>query len=348
MKPMISVHGSYFCNNYGDLLLIEIFCKWIHELYPDAIINFPMASDSAAIELPCDTTRSFVNLLKSRCLVFVGGGYFGEKPNNRLKWSIRNFYRHIVPGLFASLFKIPIAIIGVEFGPLSVPFFRRSVIRLAKNAKIVVARNHESYMFLKEHGIDNAIESADAVLSLSDLYTPEIIEQRKVLYHMPDSLGYIKSIKSFVQLLCLELKEMEIDNIDLVEDGPHEDGYYNEFFHFFTENGVNFHFTPYSSIGGLIYHINQSSYIITHKLHVGITGLALNKRVFCLYSHPKAVRLHQQVGNDYYCLSVKEDDSVIKDRLHSFFCSPPYNLPDLVKKKAMINNEELVHFLKSL
>ena len=42
-RPIISLHGTYFGNNYGDILLIAIFAKWIKDAVPNAIINLPLA-----------------------------------------------------------------------------------------------------------------------------------------------------------------------------------------------------------------------------------------------------------------------------------------------------------------
>lgn len=344
-KKIISVHGSYFCDNYGDLLLIDIFCKWIRELYPEATINFPLAKSDANVELPENTTRGVRNLLKSDCLIYIGGGYFGERPTHRIKWSLRNYYRHIIIGKIARLFCIPIAIIGVEFGPLSISFFRRAVIRLANKSRVVVCRNHESLSFLQEHGVKKAKESADAVLALSDIYMPEQHDERQVLYHMPDELENMERIKSFVYSLCAEMKRNGLYRIVLVEDGPHKEGYYNDFFELFETKEIKYRYIPYKNTDDLINQINNSHYVITNKLHVGITGLALNKLVFCLYSHPKAVRLHQQVGNEKFCVSINENDIVFKERLRSFFDTNNYTLPLKIKQKALYNKIELNCFL---
>ena len=45
--PIISVQGSYFGVNYGDILLIRLYSKWISEAYGDKVlINYPLADQN--------------------------------------------------------------------------------------------------------------------------------------------------------------------------------------------------------------------------------------------------------------------------------------------------------------
>ena len=127
--PIISVHGNYFEVNYGDILLIRLYSKWISEAYGDKVlINYPLADQKTIKNFTTNRgLTGLINLCRSKALIYVGGGHFGEPPNNVTHWSKRNFKRHIVVGLIAILFRIPIAIIGLEYGPLTNrnPFFRR-------------------------------------------------------------------------------------------------------------------------------------------------------------------------------------------------------------------------------
>lgn len=54
MKKIISLHGSYFGNNYGDILLINLFAKWIKQCCEDCSINLPKANKKVTHELPLD------------------------------------------------------------------------------------------------------------------------------------------------------------------------------------------------------------------------------------------------------------------------------------------------------
>ena len=77
MKKIISLHGSYFYNNYGDTLLVNLFASWIKEALPDSEINLPIANRRKIWEMPGEKS-GIINLCKSHALVFCGGGYFGE------------------------------------------------------------------------------------------------------------------------------------------------------------------------------------------------------------------------------------------------------------------------------
>ena len=172
--PIISVHGNYFEVNYGDILLIRLYSKWISEAYGDKVlINYPLADQKTIKNFTTNRgLTGLINLCRSKALIYVGGGHFGEPPNNVTHWSKRNFKRHIVVGLIAILFRIPIAIIGLEYGPLTNKIYRFCVLLITKYAKLVVVRNDESKSFLQENGFKKAIVCPDAVLALSEYIKP--------------------------------------------------------------------------------------------------------------------------------------------------------------------------------
>ena len=352
MKKIISLHGSYFCNNYGDILLINIFNSWIKHEYPDCIINLPLANKNRINELP-DGTVGLINLLRSKALVYCGGGYFGEPPKNKAKWARRNFFRHAIIGIIAIIFKIPYAIIGVEFGPISTNWFRKVCICIAKHAKVIVVRNESSKHYLESNGVEKVVASADAVLSLSSvvsvIHESNAISTILIHINMPNKLpDNYASVMS--KLLNAIDKTFSRYKIFFISDG--DGNYYNnevceEIFNSVLRRGVDFEVVKYDGYKKLIDIINHADYVITSKLHVGITAAALDKRVLSLWVHNKTPRLHNQIGNANNCIPFS-DESNLESVAIDYFNSSFYKLPSKVYNDALINKTELLQFLKDI
>lgn len=342
----ISLHGSYFGNNYGDILLMKLFTQWIREYNPSIMINYPMLKDGKILDPPQNTTCGLWNLLRSDALVFFGGGYFGEKPTKKQRWSVRNFYRHAIVAILAIVFRIPYAIIGVEFGPISVSWFKRCVIFIAKHAKCLVVRNEESLIFLNENGVRNVQLSFDAVLSLSDYVNPIIdtTSKNKILLHITkQSAKVIDLVKSII----LALKNNNINNVGFIEDEP---GQYKRFYNdtisrLFDDANIEVEKYIYEGTDKVISVINDSEMIITTKLHVGIAGIALNKKVFSVYYHPKTLRLHKQVNNEDNCMALNDVDETVSAKISEFIKKDQYLMPKKVLDAARENRRVLYSFL---
>ena len=356
-KYIISLHGSYFVNNYGDILLINIFYDWIHKTFPSLLVNLPLVNKNKINEMPEPTCTGILNLLKSVCLVYCGGGYFGETPYHKLRWSIRAFFRHITIGIIAIIFKIPIAILGVEIGPLSIRWFRSVVLWVVRHSKIVLVRNQESYDFLIKHKIYHVRLAADAVLTLNqpDSNRASINYKRDnlapyIVFHIPGYVNYPTEINSFVIALCESLHCVNKQpQILFVEDtyGQYGPGY-EALFKIITDNGFDCSVQQYTGIDSVLQAVANASAVFTTKLHVGITAAAYNKKVFSLYTHPKTARFHQQIGNAF-CLPLNRINEKLdlKSLLNKFFESDEPALSSPVFLMAKNNESKLDAFIKS-
>ena len=348
--PIISVHGSYFGVNYGDILLIRLYSKWISETYEGKVlINYPLADQKIINNFTTNRgLTGLINLCRSKALIFVGGGHFGEPPNNVNHWAKRNFKRHIVVGLMAILFRIPIAIIGLEYGPLTNKIYRFFVLLITKHAKLVVVRNEESRFFLLENGFDKAIVCPDAVLALS-----EDIKPAKNIDNVPILLLHIHRIYQNLDVLDVLFEEIcRLKNYKtiIVSDNranKYRHPQYDIVFERFKKKGIDYEIIAYPGVDELIDLINKSTFVITTKLHVGITAAALNKRVLSIYEHPKTKRFHRQIGN-IYCIPLSEGGKNDQELFRSFFESSTFSLSDELKQSALKNRKYLVSFLTSI
>lgn len=352
-KHIISLHGSYYANNYGDILLINIFYHWVKDQYPSFIVNLPFVDKNRIKEMPEPSTTGLINLLKSECLIFVGGGYFGEQPKRKGLWSIRNFIRHGIVGLVAIVFKIPIAIIGVEVGPLSKKWFRRVVLKIVKSAKVVIVRNEESVDFLSKYGINNAQLTADAVLTLNREVTDAVNGSNNyVVMHIPGYSNYKKQIEALVHDVCEGIlhSESDIDSIIFIEDSPGQySNAYSDIFDIVSRFRIPYTVKQYIGTKEVIDTIKNSTAVFTTKLHVGITAAAYNRKVFSTYSHPKTKRLHYQIGNSQNCVALSDllnERTFIKEKIFAFLNQESFSLPHSVLTSANKNRDVLESFIK--
>ena len=192
---MISLHGAYYNNNFGDLLLIKIFENWIKAKVNQTIV-YPLVPQADRDSFRTHFPKATIGLEQSQrwqALIYAGGGYFGEPESNRNKtfggkWNKRFFRLHVLPAEICLWQKIPYAILGVEAGPLSNIFVRQEVRRIVKNARVLSVRNIESKQFLQEElGIRSQINVApDAALALNETDIPtaalEVVTQRLAPY----------------------------------------------------------------------------------------------------------------------------------------------------------------------
>lgn len=350
-KQIISLHGSYFGNNYGDTLLVCLFAEWLKEICPDYVINLPLANEKKTKDLPDGKTGIF-NLLRSRFLVYCGGGYFGEQPKNTNKWARRNFVRHGIIGIIAIVFRIPYAIIGVEFGPISSKWFRRFCVYLAKKSHTIVVRNIESKRYLEHWGVDNVLLSADAVLSLSDIVAPLQSTTNNIIVHIPginnSPSQYNELVKSIIQ--CIEERK-ELGRLLFINDSfsnIYQTKSYKLIFELLDAHKIPYSILPYTGYKHLIELINSNKYVITTKLHVGITAAALNKRPLSFWLHPKTKRLHEQIGNANYCYPINTTCSFYNILTDYFSQSDQYILPDYIKNQALLNKQAIITFIDTI
>jgi len=348
--PIISVQGSYFGVNFGDILLIRLYSKWISEAYGDKVlINYPLADQRIIKRYTTNRgLTGLINLCRSKALIYVGGGYFGEPPTDVTRWSRKHIKEYVVVGLMAILFRIPIAIIGLEYGPLTNWLYRFCVLLITRHAKVVVVRNEESRSFLLENGFDKAIVCPDAVLALS-----EDIKPAKNINNDPIILLHIKHIHKNLDVLEVLLEEIcRLKNYKAILVSDNRGSYYEnpEFdcvLKRFNKKGIYYETIAYSGVDNLIDIINKATFVITTKLHVGITGAALNKRVFSIYNHPKTKRFHRQIGN-LYCIPLSKGGKNHQEMFRSFFESSTFSPSDELKQSALQNRKYLVSFLTSI
>ncbi len=97
-----ALHGAYRGGNFGDMLLLGIYARWIRALVPGCRVVLPLIKSGLGDLVDADG-RGLRELRRARALVYGGGGYFGELNTGVGWWAIRNTWRHVPQGLVARL-----------------------------------------------------------------------------------------------------------------------------------------------------------------------------------------------------------------------------------------------------
>ena len=240
----------------------------------------------------------------------------------------------------------------MEFGPISSKWFRKICLMLARRSRVIVVRNVESKRFLESNGIKNVIQSVDAVLSLSEMVKPACTYSNDILVHIPGKSNVSKLYLKLIECLVKCMQDNMMSSKLLFINDSYEDIYhsnqYREVFDFLKREDIPYSILDYTGYKSLIELINHTRWVVTTKLHVGITAAALDKRPLSIWQHPKAKRLHEQIGNAAYCCSLNETSMyqvAIKDYLSE---GSQYVLSNKIKEQALLNKIKLFDFLHTV
>ncbi|ACK67831.1 conserved hypothetical protein [Rippkaea orientalis PCC 8801] len=335
---MISLHGAYFGDNFGDLLLLEIFKNWVTE-NNDCEVVLPMTG--VVQKLPKENLRKhFPHIamgLKSfqewQSVVYFGGGYFGEPDWARgqkfkLHWWNRRFIKtHILPAELSIWKDIPYGIFGVEVGPISNILLRTELKRILNRAKFLSVRNVESKQYIENDlGINRDIVVApDAALTINKEDIPyqsiEDIDQFLKPYrdnillgiHAPGNFlgntaqsqrmreGLITVLKSYSDVMPVVFSDNTLNRSVTCEELANL---------IKSTTGKECLSLPFQGIWETVALISRLSALLTTKLHVGIVAYAL--QVYCesFATHQKTPKFYRVIDCSERCKMVNEITSV--------------------------------------
>ena len=300
-QPSISLHGSYYGHNFGDVLILSIFRNWVKNYKPDLKVHLPFASDTLTKIIGADANNGFKSIKQSQSLVYCGGGYLGEPNVNIGRWSVRNILRHIPPGEFARINKKPYAIIGVGAGPITNAITRNLMVRICNNARFVAVRDQESYNYLKDYGVfnKNLFITTDVVLNLrrEDIKKNNIekakvnlsyLPYKKIIgIHLPGNrklFGNINLIKNAIIDFARRNKDI---GFVLLSDSYSRLKINDEIHDLLQKQSV---IMPYSGPIDLVTIISLLDMVISTKLHVCITAIAMDRLALSFPLHSKTKR----------------------------------------------------------
>ncbi|MCA9136335.1 MAG: polysaccharide pyruvyl transferase family protein [Planctomycetales bacterium] len=322
---MIAIHGAYYNNNFGDLLLVKIFERWIKASGVDDIV-YPLVPECDKQQFNIEFPDAKHGMTGSNCwkgLFYVGGGYFGEPQSNRGKWFRGDWNKrfldvHLPPGEACVRNSVPYSILAVEAGPLSGLRVKRKVKWLCENAMEVAVRNVESQVFLtKKLNVAANVEIVpDAALTISLQDLPAKIQeqsaQRMLPYQNRVRLG-IHHPSGFVGsnerrermreglISCLRANPDVLpivfdDSGDSVSKSAKE---LSEV----IRNATNREclLIPFQGIWQTVALIGGLSAVLTTKLHVGIVSYAMGVYCESFASHQKTPRFYKLIQREGQC-----------------------------------------------
>jgi hypothetical protein len=361
--PVVAVHGSYQTDNYGDLLLIALYARWVRELLPGARVVHPSPVRPARRWLPADD-YGWDALVRARALVYTGGGYFGEPAGDITRWGRRNYRRHIPPGALAGMMGLPITINGVGVGPIEFKRYRRAVAALFRRARHSTVRDEESLAWLVEWGIDPgaARVTADAALTLDRGVLPpgataEIRGRlapgdgaRLVGVHLPSRAPELAApiLAAFERLLGDDsaLRLVVLRETVVGAPAPPGGSLGAAVLERFAARSI---FLPYESPDGFTAVLGALDGIVTTQLHVGIVAAAFDVPLFSLARHPKTERLWRQLAAPWRCVPLDRLGGVDLSGLMARALAPlepgSIMVPPPVRLAAWANRDALAAFL---
>ncbi len=368
MEKKIALHGSYYIDNFGDSLFVVYFYKWLKEtnLIRDEDIILPYANDRVRNLVKVSDNKGFFGLLKSKKIVFFGGGYLGERPNKKMIWNIRLLIRHLSIGLLAVLLKKHFIFIGVGAGPLTNSLTRKIVVFLSNKSEKIIVRDDESYNFLLEYGVDKEKlgTTADSILLLEEsdvdeywnekykkeLMIEESVNTTYIGVHLQASSSKEEKLKLIIEDLkeyCGNLKDYKIVVFnDTYRKTPNNRSLNLVYEKFDKEKVMNI---EYLNPDQLIAVINNLDIVITTKLHCGIVANCLGKYTLSVSVHDKTIRLYKQLKLQERNVSISDFKEGMLNKMFSGFDeNKKYydNVPLNIKKLAAENQKSLINFIK--
>ncbi len=377
---MFAIHGAYYDNNFGDLLLMRIFENWVQSAWPVPVV-YPLVPKTEYCRfgrLFPDSQFGIKTCSRWRGLLYAGGGHFGE-PHRQAQvgyrgyrsWSLRFFLRHVLPAEMCIRRGIPYLIAGVGVGPLTNPLVQREVQRIFRHASAVSVRNSASQRYVQtELGIENVRVVPDAALTLSREDIPTSVRKSVNTLLIPYGdrplLGihhprYILAETPQAEILRTQLIDTLINAPDVVpvvfaDDGG---GQFSEpcerlAHQIQRATGQSCLTVPFKGVWHTVALISRLSAVLTTKLHVAIVAYAMGVYAESCAVHPKVQRFFEQIERSPQCTLIHDLDRAIAEekvkRAIRHACVPTSVQDETwikVRKSAFVNRDIIAAFVNN-
>jgi polysaccharide pyruvyl transferase WcaK-like protein len=349
----IAIHASYFGDNFGDSLFIIEYVNYLKEIgYLDSQILLPFAGKRIRSYVTVSEVKGFEALLRCDSMAFVGGGYFGERPTQKIVWHIRLWVRHLLIGLFCILFNKKYAFFGVGAGPLNNFITRFFVKKIINASSFFAARDDISLSFLESIGVhkNKLISTSDALISYpKKKYSTNKSLTKNILIHIP----VLKNKKKQVNEILTYLKnEIKYDYKIFISSDFYKPSFKNISEVVANELFENVEIVPYESPEKLIKLLSYCDLIITNKLHVGILSITQGKFVISAYHHLKTPRFYDQINHGELCFPFdnfnSENKMIFKKALNSFSTGKIIAFNDDILSKSRKNYDLFKTFVSKV
>jgi polysaccharide pyruvyl transferase WcaK-like protein len=317
---MVAIHASYFGDNFGDTLFVIQYVDYLIKqgVKPEEI-TLPFAGKRARSYVEVSSLKGITAIAKSDKVVFIGGGYFGERKFQKTIWHLRFWVRHISVALLAKIFRRPYVFLGVGAGPLNNVISKKLVKYVINNSEGFYARDRISYEFLNDFcSNDKVFLAADSLISYNEHRNDEKLVKNKILFHLPLKEGMHKPLKLLMPLI----KEVFKENYKVVVARDFYKPSFNVIdLEIIREFYPNVEYVEYENPKLFLNLLNTCQFIFTVKLHAGILGLGAGRKVFSTYVHEKTHRFYKQANLSHFCFDyfqIDDKQKEIKDALIQF------------------------------
>ena len=354
----VQVHGAIETNNFGDILLAVLFCKKIKALGHTVIVK------GACKEFYDYMDGEVLTTGNPDKVVFCGGGYLCD---GNFKYSLHMIKRIFIHMANCKMKKIPYVIIGAGTKPficnITKPFIKWCI----NGAEKIHVRNEESKKDLEKIGVKkDIVVTADNVMAIDKTFINEdaVKKVKEQLLDLPQDNKNI----------LLHLNYLNIDGNELISEGSKK--LYNAIksicnsssdtnYIVCCDHKIDMFINQCEELKNLLPKertkiiisenidemlalIYVSDGVITTKLHVGISAVALEKKVVSFPMHPKTKRFFNQIGEGERCKMLTEinnEEEIIEIVNNSLNKNYNQNKVEDIRDKSKINYEYLEKFL---
>ena len=355
MKKVL-VHGAYKGDNFGDTLLLVMMINQLKKKNVDIVLSntceltYERCKELTNVRL----LKGITDIIACDCIIFGGGGYFGEQPKNKRIWYLNFIKNHLLIGYFFVLMRKPIAFIGVEFGELSNSFIRWLTCILLNHATIIGARNNGSLAWVKENAhFRNTVQTADMALNICnfDRIDKDISASHEVLIH--PSFDPEVDLATSQMVKCLnEINWAECHirlSLILDRNNDQSEKLINSWANALDGKISNIY--RYENPIKLCNIIKSCSCIISNKLHTTIVASSFGRCVISVAKHPKNKRFFEDIGRpELHITHDTFDVQKFKEllNLHIVNKLEPIILCQSVRSRAVRNYELINEFLEAI
>lgn len=326
----ILLHGATNKQNFGDFLFAYMF---YNELSKDNNVSFYESrlfgiSNFYREHLSYKKYENKKEQLDKDLLVYISGGYLGEKKKSFIKSIVRYFRYFWLGNKFIKKNK-KVVFIGVGGSPIYYSWLRKKIVNIMKASKLIIVRDEKTKNYYEQLGVKNIIVTTDTVLSLDCEKAIEncknenikrITDKNILLLHIYGSAGKDKKIiEDIIPAINKFTDKNENWHVIITNDNSLSENY-NIDLVLNTIKCKNKSFYNYSNPFDLLNLINKSSIIITPKLHVGITSCLLEKSVLSYpIDYNKTSRFYNQISENNRCVQIDNINSdLVYDMLEEY------------------------------
>lgn len=297
----ILLHASYFANNFGDVFLWDIIKGLITQEAPGVnlyYVNIP--ENLLKVYDPEKRMSQATSTQPIYLTLFSGGGYLTPPSNAKLKWHIRNFFRHRRAVELARRAE-RVAFLGVGVGQLAYSPLGWLLRRIPERSIVTAwlrdsaSSYHFQELFPKTHtsNVDDLVFANLAATYEHNVTVKTVLprlglhvdlsgmddNKQRVLFQAIDVLNetYFGEIVLFTDCESPNAKRTRQELIRRLKRKPAEIIFQGKCDAFLKE-------------------IARCSYMITTKLHVGICAAACQVPVLSIPAHPKTPRFYSKIG----------------------------------------------------